>query len=76
MAYSCLRSWDLHVTSSCHRLKLYSVNRSRPATAARLKELEERGQSFFPLTEPLEYTVESYDAYETEYKKNPREPED
>ncbi|GJE95510.1 sulfite oxidase [Phanerochaete sordida] len=69
-------NWDLHVTSSCHRIKLYSVNRSRPATAARLKELEERGQSFFPLTEPLEYSVEPYEEYEAAYKRNPREPED
>ena len=34
-------SWDLHVTSSCHRIKVYSVNTSKPATAARLKEIEE-----------------------------------
>ena len=52
------------------------MNKSRPATAARLKELEERGQSFFPLTEPLEFTVEPYEEYEAAYKKNPREPED
>ncbi|KAF7299801.1 Sulfite oxidase mitochondrial [Mycena chlorophos] len=32
-------NWDLHVTSSCHRIKIYSVNKSRPATVRRLQEL-------------------------------------
>ncbi|KAH8092558.1 Oxidoreductase, molybdopterin-binding domain-containing protein [Phellopilus nigrolimitatus] len=32
-------NWDLHVTSSCHRIKLYSVNCTRAQTAARLRLL-------------------------------------
>lgn len=55
--------------------KLYSVNRSRPATAKRLKQLEENGKSFFPLTMPIEFTVEPFEEYEAAYNKNPREPE-
>lgn len=54
-----LRNWDLHVTSSCHRIKVYSINRSRPATAARLKQLEEKGLSITPITKPLEFDLES-----------------
>ncbi|KXN82426.1 Sulfite oxidase [Leucoagaricus sp. SymC.cos] len=67
-------NWDLHVTSSCHRIKLYSVNRSRPATAARLKELEEKGIEFNPLTRPLEFGLEHPEEYISAVRKSPREP--
>ena len=67
-------SWDLHVTSSAHRIKLYSVNRSKPATAARLKQLQEHGQSFEPLTQPLEFGLEDMDEYMIQMNKLPREP--
>lgn len=53
------RNWDLHVTSSCHRIKVYSINKSKPATAARLKLLEEKGLSILPITKPLEISLES-----------------
>ncbi|KAG6831227.1 hypothetical protein H0H92_012024 [Tricholoma furcatifolium] len=67
-------NWDLHVTSSCHRIKVYSVNKSRPATAARLKELDKRGIPFEPLTAPLEFTLESTEEYHKEMRRHPREP--
>jgi len=67
-------NWDLHVTSSSHRIKIYSVNRSRPATAARLKDMEERGIDFEPITRPLEYTLEDSAEYHIMTKKYPREP--
>ncbi|KAJ7213940.1 Oxidoreductase, molybdopterin-binding domain-containing protein [Mycena pura] len=67
-------NWDLHVTSSCHRIKIYSVNRTRPATIKRLKELEARGEEFEPLSHPLEYRLEETDAYLTAMRKHPREP--
>ncbi|KJA17907.1 hypothetical protein HYPSUDRAFT_90339 [Hypholoma sublateritium FD-334 SS-4] len=67
-------NWDLHVTSSAHRIKIYSVNKSRPATAERLRELNERGIDFNPLTRPLEYTVENLDDYLAATRKYPREP--
>jgi sulfite oxidase len=57
-------------------MQIYSVNRSKPATAARLKQLEENGQSFLPLTQPLEFAVEPFEEYEAKFKQNPREPED
>ncbi|KAK3935068.1 sulfite oxidase [Diplogelasinospora grovesii] len=59
-------NWDLHVTSSCHRVKIYSINKARPATAARLKALEERGISITPITKPLPIDLES----DEEYAKN------
>ncbi|EGN94020.1 hypothetical protein SERLA73DRAFT_171854 [Serpula lacrymans var. lacrymans S7.3] len=67
-------NWDLHVTSSCHRIKIYSVNKTRPATAKRLEELRARGESIEPLTRPLEYTIEGQDEYLTACKNYPREP--
>lgn len=70
-----LRSWDLHVTSSCHRIKIYSVNRSRPATAQRLKEIEDRGEEFEPLSKPLEWSLEGEEERFKISKRFPREPE-
>ncbi|KAI0783500.1 sulfite oxidase mitochondrial precursor [Abortiporus biennis] len=69
-------NWDLHVTSSAHRIKLYSVNRNRPLTAARLKQLEGMGDSFMPLSKPLEFTIETKAEIDADWNKNPREPED
>ncbi len=67
-------SWDLHVTSSCHRIKLYSVNRSKPDTAKRLAELEEKGETFEPLTRPIEWDLEEKEEYLARMRKYPREP--
>jgi len=50
-------NWGLHVTSSCHRVKIYSVNRSRPETEKRLKQFEEHGESFVPITRPTEFSM-------------------
>ena len=67
-------SWDLHVTSSCHRIRLYSVNRTRPLTQMRLRQLEERGESFTPISKPLEFAIESREDYDAAWERNPREP--
>jgi len=67
-------NWDLHVTSSCHRIKIYSVNRTRAATAKRLKELEARGEGIEPLSHPLEYQLEDTEEYLAACRKHPREP--
>jgi sulfite oxidase len=58
------RNWDLHVTSSCHRINVYSMNRSRPLTAKRLKMLEAKGLPIVPITHPLEIDLESDEDYE------------
>ena len=77
---TCVRStwnWNLHVTSSCHRIKVFSVNGSRPATAKRLKRLEQEGIDFLPVTKPLEIDLESDEEYETEMpRRGGRDPEE
>lgn len=71
------RNWDLHVTSSCHRIKVYSINRSRPATAARLKMLEEKGLSITPITKPLEFDLESDEEWRANMiARDGRDPEE
>jgi len=67
-------NWDLHVTSSCHRIKLYSVNKTRAATRKRLEELAARGEGIEPLSRPLEYALEDRDEYLAECRNHPREP--
>jgi sulfite oxidase len=57
-------NWDLHVTSSCHRIKVYSINKSKPETAQRLKEFEDRGADFLPITRPVPFNLESDEDYE------------
>ncbi|KAI5793191.1 Oxidoreductase, molybdopterin-binding domain-containing protein [Geopyxis carbonaria] len=56
-------NWDLHVTSSAHRVKVYSVNTSRELTRRRLKVLEERGEKLEPVTRPLEFELESLEEW-------------
>ena len=58
------RNFDLHVTSSCHRIKVYSINKSRPATAQRLAQYEKEGVPFLPITKPSEWDLESEEHYE------------
>jgi sulfite oxidase len=57
------RNWDLHVTSSCHRIKVFSVNKTRPNTAARLKQFEEKGIPFLPITQPADIEQEDESTY-------------
>lgn len=54
------------MTSSCHRVKIYSVNKSRPKTARRLAALEKAGKSLLPLTRPLPFKQEPDSEYEAE----------
>ncbi|GHJ83794.1 hypothetical protein NliqN6_0196 [Naganishia liquefaciens] len=70
-------NWTLHVTSSAHRVPIYSVNRSLSETAARLRLLEGVGQSIEPITFPIEVPVQSEEEYRAALaKKGPREPLD
>ncbi|KAI3321403.1 sulfite oxidase [Xylariaceae sp. AK1471] len=70
-------NWGLHVTSSAHRVRIYSVNKSKERTRARLEEFEKRGVSFVPITRPTEFPTMSWEEYE-EYlsKAGPRDAED
>ncbi|KUI74367.1 Sulfite oxidase, mitochondrial [Cytospora mali] len=68
-------NWDLHVTSSCHRIKIYSINRSKPVTAQRLKALEKAGIPIIPITHPLEIDLETREHYdEAMSKRGGRDP--
>ncbi|KAF2084796.1 sulfite oxidase [Saccharata proteae CBS 121410] len=70
-------NWDLHVTSSCHRIKVYSINRKKPLTAARLKLMEEKKLPMVPITRPLEIDLESEDDYKQRMEaQGGREPEE
>lgn len=70
-------NWGLHVTSSCHRVKIYSVNISRPGTKKRLKEFKEHGESFVPITRPTEFATMNLEEYEMAWAKmEPRDVDD
>ena len=65
------------MTSSCHRIKIYSVNRSRELTAKRLREFEEHGEGFTPITRPTEFRTQSEEEYERIWKgMEPRDVDD
>lgn len=49
-----------------HRIRIYSINRSRKLTADRLKVLEEKGMSILPITHPIEFDLESDEHYDAE----------
>lgn len=67
----------MHVTSSCHRIKVFSVNKSRPATAKRMQQIEDAGIDFLPITKPLELDMESDEEYETQMqRRGGRDPEE
>lgn len=70
-------NWGLHVTSSAHRLQVYSINKSRPRTAARLKLLEESGQPLAPLTWPEELHAQTQEEHAEFFRKHgPRDVDD
>ncbi|KAI9709782.1 MAG: hypothetical protein M1820_003185 [Bogoriella megaspora] len=70
-------NWDLHVTSSCHRIKIYSINRSKPSTAKRLKYLENNGIPLLPITQPLHIDLETDEEYDEEMaRQGGRDPEE
>jgi sulfite oxidase len=70
-------NWGLHVTSSAHRVKIYSVNKSHPKTKERLDEFKKRGTGFLPITRPTEFPYMGWDEYEEYFKTNgPRDVEE
>jgi sulfite oxidase len=57
-------NWGLHVTSSCHRVKIYSINKSKELTRKRLEEFAEKGVGLVPITRPTSFPVQNQDEYE------------
>ena len=47
----------------------YSVNKTKPMTAKRLKMMEEKGVSMLPLTRPMPFDLETDEEYFAEMKK-------
>ncbi|KAJ5380728.1 uncharacterized protein N7496_003156 [Penicillium cataractarum] len=70
-------NWGLHVTSSAHRIKVYSVNKSRELTRKRLDKYEQLGIPLAPLTHydiiPGQ-TAEEYEQYWRDH--DPRDVDD
>jgi hypothetical protein len=75
MAVCCL-VWH-YANTLDSRIKLYSVNKSKPATAKRLKQLEEHGAGLLPITRPVPFDLESEEEYlEQMAKRGGRDPEE
>ena len=70
-------NWGLHVTSSAHRISVYSVNKKRQATIDKLKMFEETGSPLVPLTWPEEFPTMSWEDYKKFWEENePRDVDD
>ncbi len=70
-------NWGLHVTSSCPRVKVYSVNKTRELTRRKLAQFEKRGVSLVPITRPTEFPQISWEEYEDFWAKHdPRDVDD
>lgn len=64
-------NWGLHVTSSAHRIKVYSINKSRSRTREKLKAFEEHPDSpLAPLTWPEEFSTQSAEEYKAFWEKH------
>jgi sulfite oxidase len=56
---------------------IYSVNKSREQTRRRLEQLEKNGQTLEPITQPIEFTMESEEDREAAINElGPRDAEE
>ena len=70
-------NWGLHVTSSAHRVKVYSINKTRPVTKMRLEKIAQKGISPAPLTFYDGIYIQTPQEYEQFWDENePRDVED
>lgn len=53
----------------CHSIKVFSDNRSNPATAKRLEMPGQEEVDFHPITKPLAIDLKSDEEYETEMQR-------
>ena len=64
-------NWGLYVTSSAHRISVYSINKSRACTKQRL------GAPLAPLTYPENFLAQIWEEYEQFWKESePRDVDD
>lgn len=64
-------NWGLHVTSSCHRVKVYSVNKKREQTRARLEAFRKHKTGFVPITLPTEFPYMTWEEYDRFWDEHP-----
>ncbi|KAK5047320.1 hypothetical protein LTR84_006842 [Exophiala bonariae] len=70
-------NWGLHVTSSAHRISVYSVNKSRERTREKLQRFVDEKSPIAPLTWPEEFRTQSWEEYKAFWKTNdPRDVDD
>jgi sulfite oxidase len=70
-------NWGLHVTSSAHRVKVYSINKTRPLTQSKLALFEKTGSPLAPITWPEEFVTQGWDEYKQFWQKHdPRDVDD
>lgn len=70
-------NWGLHVTSSAHRIKVYSINKTRPRTMEKLKAFEENDSPLAPITWPEEFSTQGPEEYKEFWEKHgPRDVDD
>lgn len=58
------------VTSSAHRISVYSVNKSHQRTANKLQEFVDKKSPIAPLTWPEEFPTQGWDEYKQFWKEN------
>jgi len=70
-------NWGLHVTSSAHRIKVYSINKSRENTRKRLDKYEQLGIPLAPLSRYEIVSGQTPEEYEQYWKEHePRDVDD
>jgi sulfite oxidase len=70
-------NWGLHVTSSAHRIKVYSINKSREITRKRLDKYDQMGVPLAPLTRYEIMPIQNADEYEVFWNTHdPRDVDD
>lgn len=70
-------NWGLHVTSSAHRVKVYSINKTKPVTAAKLRMFEKSDTPLAPITWPEDFSMQSMDDYKEFWRAHdPRDVDD
>lgn len=63
-------NWGLHVTSSAHRINVYSINAKRPRTIEKMKMFEKTGSPYAPITWPEEFQFQSDKEYKEFWERN------
>jgi sulfite oxidase len=63
-------NWGLHVTSSAHRINVYSINATRQRTIDKMKMFEKTGSPYAPITAPEEFQWQTDEEYKEFWQKH------